>query len=235
MHAADAALDQPEHHRARRAAGAEHQRIGRSVPSGRAGVEIIDEAFDVGVGRAQFAAIVPQRIGGADRAGARIRHRQRQRALLVRNGDVGADKAVGRKMQHELGKAFGRHRLDVVAALDAERAQPVMMDQRRARMRRRPSDQACGAGFVGTVVMRLQIGQAAFAVNPAACAVAKTMTASSRPCRRGGKPDRGQIDPAIGAGAAYRAGHQAPPTATGSAARPSAGRRSAPPRRVGRP
>ena len=75
MHALDAALDQPEHHRARRAAGAEHQRIGGGVPSRRAGVEIIDETFDVGVGRAQFAALVPQRIGGADGAGARVRLR----------------------------------------------------------------------------------------------------------------------------------------------------------------
>ena len=51
------------------------------------------------------------------------------------------------RCMHEFCEALGRHRLDAVAALDAERAQPVMMDQRRARMRRRPSDQACGAGF----------------------------------------------------------------------------------------
>ena len=76
-----------------------------------------------------------------------VRRRQRQRPLLVRNGDVGADEAAQRKPQHEIRELVGRHRLDDVAAFDAERPQPVMMDQRRARMRRRPSDQACGAGF----------------------------------------------------------------------------------------
>ena len=90
---------------------------------------------------------IPQRIGGADRAGALVRLRQRQRALLVRNGDVGADEAAQRQPEHEILELVGRHRLDDVAALDAERAQPVMMDQRRARMRGRPSDQARGGGF----------------------------------------------------------------------------------------
>ena len=161
----DAALDQSEHHRARRAARAEHQRLLSRIPSARAGVEIIDKALDVGVGRVQLAALIPQRVGRTDRAGARIRLGQCQCTFLVRNGDVGADKAVRRKTQYELGKEFGRHRLDAVAALDAERAQPVVVDQRRARMRSRPSDQACGAGFgLGHIS---QIGQAAAAVNAA--------------------------------------------------------------------
>ena len=76
-----------------------------------------------------------------------VRLRQRQRALLVRNGDVGADEAAERQPEHEILELVGRHRFDDVAALDAERAQPVMMDQRRARMRGRPSDQTGGAGF----------------------------------------------------------------------------------------
>jgi len=58
-----------------------------------------------------------------------------------------ASYAVRRETQHKLGKTFRRHRLDIVAAFDAKRAQPIMMDQRRARMRCRPSDQACGPGF----------------------------------------------------------------------------------------
>ena len=177
MHASDATLDQAKHYGARRAAGAEHQRFRRGVPSRRAGVEIIDKTFDVGIGRAQFVPLVPQRIGGADGAGACVRLRQRQRPLLVRNGDVGADKAVRRQMQHELGKAFRRHRLDVVAAFDAQRPQPVMVDQRRARMRCRPSDQTCGTRFSGrghcqsccsagrAGAIPVQIGQAAPAVN----------------------------------------------------------------------
>ena len=184
MHALDAALDQPEHHRARRAAGAQHQRILGPVPSGRAGVEIVDEAFDVGVGRAQFAALVPQRIGGADRARARVRLRQRQRALLVRNGDVGADEAAERKPEDEILKLVGRHRFDDVAALDAERPQPVMMDQRRARMRRRPSDQARGGGFGFRCHHGCQIGQAAVAVNALRCAVAATMRSAPAQRRR---------------------------------------------------
>ena len=117
------------------------------VPAGRAGVEIVDKAFDVGVGRAQLAIVEPQRIGRADRAGALVRLRQRKRALLVRNGDVGADEAAQRQPEDEILELVRRHRLDDVAALDAERAQPVMMDQRRARMRGRPSDQAGGGGF----------------------------------------------------------------------------------------
>src|ERR1700740_186681 len=94
----------------------------------------------------QFVAFVPQRVGRADRAAPRVRHRQRQRALLVRQGDIGPDETMRRQMKYEFGKAFGRDRLDIVATLDLKRAQPVMMDQRRTRMRRRPSDQACGAG-----------------------------------------------------------------------------------------
>ena len=180
MHALDAALDKSEHHRARRPAGAQHQRVLDSVPPLRAGVEIMDEAFDVRVGRAQLAALVPQGIGRADRTRPRVGHRQRQRALLVRNGDVGADKAMRRQMQHEFGKAFGRHRLDIVAALDTERPQPIMMDQRRARMRRRPSDQACCARFAHSRdrqscrgarsmdAVTIQIRQAGFQVNAAA-------------------------------------------------------------------
>ena len=187
MHALDAALDQAEHHRARRSAGAQHQRIGGRVPARRAGVQIADESLDVGIGRTELAILVPQRIGGADRARALVRLAQRQRALLVREGDIGADKAVGRQMQHEFGEAFGGHRLDIVAALDAERPQPVVMDQRRARMRRRPSDQACGAGFClsghcgsccgakQTGVAAAQIGQAVVAVKCYLCTVTATI------------------------------------------------------------
>ena len=75
MYAADAALDQPENHCARRTAGAEHQRIAGGIPALRAGVEIADKTFDVGVGRVQFGAFVPQRIGCADRPGAFVRLR----------------------------------------------------------------------------------------------------------------------------------------------------------------
>src|SRR5207237_9849044 len=114
--------------------------------------------------RAELATLEPQRVGRADRAGARVRLRQRKRALLVRNGDVGADKAAQRKPEDEILELVGRYRLDDVAARDAERPQPVMMDQRRARMRGRPSDQARGGGFCSTCHAR-HIRQAAGAVN----------------------------------------------------------------------
>ena len=146
VHALDAAVEQAEHHRARRTAGAEHQRIFATVPPGRAGVEIVDKTFDVGVGGAQLAVREPQRIGRADRARPRIRLRQRKRALLVRNGDIGADKAAQRQPEQEILELVGRHRFDDIAARDPKRPQPVMMDQRRAGMRGRPSDQARGGG-----------------------------------------------------------------------------------------
>ncbi len=117
----------------------------RLVPAGRAGVEIAEKAFDIGIGRAQLAVGKPQRVGGAHGLGARIGRRQRQHAFLVRDGDIGADKTAQRQPQHEIAQIIGRNGLDDIAACDAERAQPIMMDQRRARMRGRPSDQTgCG-------------------------------------------------------------------------------------------
>ena len=149
MHALEAALDQAKHHRARRPPGAQHQRLATALshPGAQASRLLIKPSMSVLVessSPSSYHSVLAAPTARARASGLR----QRQRALLVRNGDVGADKAVGRQMQHELGKTFGRHRLDIVAALDPERPQPVMMDQRRARMRRRPSDQACGAGFV---------------------------------------------------------------------------------------
>jgi hypothetical protein len=96
MNPLEPALDQSKYHGARCPPGSQHQRIGAAAPSGRAGVEIVDEALDIGVGRKQLATFVPQCVGGADRARARVGPGQRQRALLVRNGDVGADKTVAR-------------------------------------------------------------------------------------------------------------------------------------------
>ncbi len=178
MHALDAALEQAEHHRARRPAGPQHQCVRGTVPPGRAGVEIIDKTFDVGVGRTQLAVLVPQRIGRADRAGTRVRPGQRQRALLVRNGDVGADKAVRRQMQHELGKALGRHRLDdcsrprcqaSAASNDGSAASANAPPAIRSGMRRglwsRRSLQVLSQRPLIQDVVAAQIGQAGSAVN----------------------------------------------------------------------
>jgi hypothetical protein len=60
MDRADAALDQSEHDRMCRAAGADHQRfVGHLVPSGRGLVEIVEEALHVGIGRAQLSTVEP--------------------------------------------------------------------------------------------------------------------------------------------------------------------------------
>ena len=182
-------------------------------------------------------SVVPQRVGGADRAGARIRRRQRQRALLVRNGDVGADKAVQRQPQHEIAQILRRDRLDDVAALDAERAQPVMMDQRRARMRRRPSDQAGGGGLGAVIVCPLRCRRRRSIPHRASrlrCQCARRRIAATIAAQRqrhaGGKPDRGEIDPVIGRARRTPSPPPAPPITAGSAPSPSARRRSARPR-----
>src|SRR5664279_3359702 len=61
---------------ARAAAGAQHRGgFQAAVPARRGGVEIGEKAFDVGIGRAQRVVVVPQRVGGADRARALIRLR----------------------------------------------------------------------------------------------------------------------------------------------------------------
>src|SRR5579864_4094093 len=111
--ARDAARQQRVDHRVRRAAGAEHDRVAKpAIPLRRAGVEIVQKTFDVGVGRMQKAA-----------------------------GD-----AVG--------------------------LQPIIMNERRARMFDRPADDAGGADGRGhasstTVLRRLPIcGHSTSMVSP---------------------------------------------------------------------
>src|SRR5450759_1399028 len=141
--APDIALDQREDNGARTAAGAQHRGgFQTAVPARRGGIEIGEEAFDVGIGRAQRFAIVPQRIGGADRARALVRLRQRKRGLLVRDGDVAADIAVLAQMRDELGEFIRRHRLAPVFGVEIMLLDPIIVDQRRARMRRRTGHDA---------------------------------------------------------------------------------------------
>ena len=126
----DIARQQPVDHCARRAAGAEHDRMVEvAVPTRRAGVEIVQKAFDVGVGRVQEAAVVdPQRVGGADRVGAIVRHGKVQRRLLVRHGDVGADIAARGKRLHEASEMLRLDRLAAIFAGDAVGFEPVIMN-----------------------------------------------------------------------------------------------------------
>jgi hypothetical protein len=144
MDAPDAALNQAEHHGPRRPAGAKHQRVLGAIPARRGGIQIADETLDVRIGGPQDGAIIIERVGCADGSRALVWLRQLQRPLLVRDRDIGAHEAVPRKMHDEFGESFRRNRLNAVAARYSVQAQPIVMDQRRARMRRGPSDQAGG-------------------------------------------------------------------------------------------
>src|SRR5487761_24736 len=60
----------------------------------------------------------------------------------MRHGDVGADIAVCGQRLQEGAKAIGRHRLATVSAGHAVGLQPVIMNERRARLLGRPADDA---------------------------------------------------------------------------------------------
>src|SRR6185437_5799554 len=70
---------------------------------------------------------------------------QRERRFLVRHRDIGAHITARRKCAHELGKLVRRHRLAPVFAGDAVALEPIIMDERRARMRNRPANHTRGA------------------------------------------------------------------------------------------
>ena len=78
-----AAVEETVNDRARRAAGAKHDRFCKaSIPKRCSSVEIVQKTFDVGIGRMQHAVVEPQRVGGADRAGALIGLRRTSAASL---------------------------------------------------------------------------------------------------------------------------------------------------------
>ena len=144
--ARDAAQHKAIDHGARRAAGAEHDRVAHvPIPMRRAGVEIVQKAFDVGIARMQRVVVEPERIGRADGARAIVRLRQRERRLLVRHRDVGADITARTEFFDEIGKLVRRHRFAAVFAGDAVEFEPVIVNERRARMFDWPADDAGGA------------------------------------------------------------------------------------------
>src|SRR5579863_7855448 len=137
----DAAVEQRVNHRARRAAGAEHDGFPLPViPTGRASVEIVQKTFDVAIGRTQHVVVEPQRIGGADGTRAIVRLRGGERRFLMRHGDIGADIAARGERFNKCAELIGRHRLAAVFAGDAVGFQPIIMNKRRARMLDRPAD-----------------------------------------------------------------------------------------------
>jgi len=161
-----AALAQAENDRARRSPGPQDDRIADRIvdrlaevrgPARHRGIEARDKTFHVGVGRAQLAVLEPERIGGPDRLRQRIGPRQAHHRLLVRHGDVRAHVAAISQVGDELGEAFGRHRLTPILGRDAELAQPIGMDQRRARMLDRPADHAGGFEFHASSIERFHL------------------------------------------------------------------------------
>src|SRR5580658_2276236 len=171
--ALDTARQQRVDHRVRRAAGPDHDRVVEpALPLRRASVEVVQETFDVGVGRMQKTAGDPQRVGGADRLGALIWQRKRQRLFLVRHRDIGADIIARVERLHKGIEFVRRHRLAAVFAGDAVSLQPIVMNERRARMFDRPSDDASGADGRGhasstTVLRRMPIcGHSTSMVSP---------------------------------------------------------------------
>ena len=130
-------------HGARRAAGAEHDGHAQiPIPMRRASVEVVQKAFDVGIGGTQAPAVEPEGVGGADGVGAIVRLRQCQRGRLVRQRDIGAHIAPRREIFHEVCELFRRHRFTPVLAGDAVMPKPVIVNERRARMSDRPADNA---------------------------------------------------------------------------------------------
>jgi len=63
--------------------------------------------------------------------------------LILNRG--GADIAARAEVRQERGELLGRHRLLAVFARNAVLLDPIVMDDRRARMSGRPADDACGA------------------------------------------------------------------------------------------
>ena len=92
------------------------------------------------------------------RARVRPASRAASAASLVRHGDVGADIAARAQDFDEIGELGRRHRLAPVFGVDVVLLDPVIVDQRRARMLDRPADDTCRlARFVhcsATTVLR---------------------------------------------------------------------------------
>ena len=121
--------EQREYHRARAATCTKHHGSRQpAIPPGRSGIEIGKETFDVGIGRAQFAIVIPKCIGGADRAGALIGLGQFKSRFLVRYRNVGADIAIGVQILHKIGEFLGRHRLAPIFGVDLLLLDPVVVD-----------------------------------------------------------------------------------------------------------
>ena len=239
MHTLDAALDQSEHHRARRPAGAQHQRFRGCVPARRAGVEIVDEAFDVGVGRAQFAAsyhsvlaapTARARASGADSASARSLCGM---VTLAPTKPWVRDAArIRQNLPAAPPRYCSRPRCQACAASNdgsaaSANAPPAIRSDMRRGVLSRLSSPGCTSRQRPRSNQRLSI-----------LSMLRARRRQDRAqCQRGGcgKPDRRQVDPVIGERAENRAHYQRRPQQQIRHPGPARRRRAAPPRAVARP
>ena len=119
MDGAKSSLEQSKQYGARRATSADHQGLVlRPVPPRCGGIKIADEAFDVGVGGLQPAAIEPQCVRRAHGAGASIAMSQSESLLLVRESAVGTDITTCRQPGDERCKLLRFDGFDPIIAVD---------------------------------------------------------------------------------------------------------------------
>ena len=120
-----------------------HGRAGILVPALCRLVEIGEKAVGVRVGAVQAALVEPQGVDGLERAANLVDLVAGGKGgLFVRQRDVAADEAVVGKPIEKRADLIRRHTVAVVGAVDAIFGDPVVVDDRRAGMADRPSDDA---------------------------------------------------------------------------------------------
>src|SRR3974390_1989825 len=82
---------------------------------------------------------------------ALVRLGQRKRCLLVRHRDIAADIAVFAQMCDKIGEFFGRYRFATVFGIEIVLFDPVIVDQRRARVAGRPGYNADSLTFLAHI------------------------------------------------------------------------------------
>ncbi len=133
------------HHRARRASRAEdHDRTAVGTPIWIGVAQALDETVSVVVETGERSVLLhDDRIHCANPARKIVDAvEQGKDRLLVRCGDVAAPKAERRNAAHRGFEFFGRHGKQHVAAGNAVVAEPMVVNDRRARMRHRPPQKA---------------------------------------------------------------------------------------------
>src|SRR5690349_23657083 len=96
----------------------------------------------------KLVLLVPQRVGGTDRSRRPMSASGRGKGgFLVRQGDITAGKAQPAQIVEKGGYVFGTNRLFAVATGDAVLVEPIAVNERGARMRHWPADDA-GLGHV---------------------------------------------------------------------------------------